>query len=342
MRTEGIRTQEDAASIHGRDVHFAGPAGVLGGSLQLPPQGVDPQAVVVFLHGSGPQDRDENSPGAPLQIFNAFAGDCAAAGLASIRYDKRGVGASAGELLEADVHDLAGDGLAAVRFARRLHETAGLPVFLLGHSEGTILAMLIATRQPDLLAGLVLLAPALTPMEALLRRQAAAVQQAIAALPPAERQELGIPPGFDQREATEALIVAVREAAAEQPVVEFLGQPVPARWFRSHFELDLGALAEQVRCPTLVVGGSKDAQVPPRDAQALADRMRQAAAGGETPDVQVALLPDLTHILRRSDGPGDPSEYAALAEQPVDLELRALVRGWLAEHLPPPPAEPQP
>ncbi len=341
LRTEGIRTQEDAAPIHGREVRFAGPAGVLGGSLQLPPPGVDPLAVVVCLHGSGPQDRDENSPGAPLQIFNAFAADCAAAGLASLRYDKRGVGESGGDLLAADVHDLAADGLAAVRFARRLHETHGLPVFLLGHSEGATLAMLVAAMDPTL-AGLVLLAPSLSPMETLLRQQAAAVQQAIAALPASQREEFGIPPGFDQRAATEELIAAVRAAPPEHPVIEFMGQPVPARWFQSHFALDLGALAGQVRCPVLVVGGSKDAQVPPRDAQALAARVRQAAeARGETPDVTAAFVPDLTHILRRTDGPGDPSGYAALAERPVDPDLRRLVQQWLAEHLPRPAAEPQ-
>ncbi len=341
MSTEGIRTQEEAAPIQGREVRFAGPDGVLGGSLQLPPQGVDPKAVVICLHGSGPQDRDENSPGAPLQIFNTFAADCAAAGLANLRYDKRGVGESGGELLTADAHDFAADGLAAVRFARRLHETAGLPVFLLGHSEGTTLAMLVAARDPHL-AGLVLLAPSLTPMEALLRQQAAAVQQAITALPPAQREELGIPPGFDQRAATEELIAAVRAAPPEQPVVEFMGQPVPARWFRSHFDLDLGDLADQVRCPVLVVGGAKDAQVPPRDAQALAARLRRAAeARGDAPDVAAALVPDLTHILRRSAGSGDPSEYAALAEQPVDPDLRRLVQDWLAGHLPESEAQPE-
>jgi alpha-beta hydrolase superfamily lysophospholipase len=305
----------------------------------MPPEDVRAWAVAVFLHGSGPQDRDENSPGLALHVFDTLAADLAAVGVASLRYDKRGVGQSTGELLNASVHDLAADARAAVRFARRVYETAGLPVYLVGHSEGSILALLLAGDEPPP-AGMILLSPSVTPMEDVLRRQAAGVQATIERLPAAERQRLGIPDGFDQRQVTEQMIAMIKAAPPEQATLPMGNQVLPVRWFRSHFELDLRAAAGRVRCPVLAISGAKDAQVPPRDAEVLVDIVRRAAAErGESADATAHVLPDLTHILRRSTGSGGPGEYPQLAQQPVDPELRQRIREWLLRHR---PAEVQP
>jgi len=314
----------------GREVRFAGAAGVLTGTLALPGDGAEPWAAALFLHGSGPQDRNGNSPGLPLAIFETLAGDLAAAGIASVRYDKRGVGESPGDLLRCTIGDLAADARAALRFIRRLHETAGLPVFLVGHSEGATIAMLLAAEEPEP-AGLVLLAPSVTPMEEVLRLQAAGV----ARLPPAERTRLGIPEGFDQRRNTEEMIAQIRSAPPDQAALTVGNQTVPILWFRSHFELDLGAIVAAVRSPVLAIGGQKDAQAPPGDAQALAAGLRAAAERrGQSPDATGVLLPDLTHILRRSAGGGSAGEYPELCPQPVDAGLRQLVVQWLGAHRP--------
>jgi pimeloyl-ACP methyl ester carboxylesterase len=328
--------QQEQQQRFGRDVRFAGGSGVL--TLELPAEGMTPWATAIFLHGSGPQDRNENSPALQLAVFDTLAADLAAAGIASLRYDKRGVGESPGDLLRCTVHDLAADARGAVRFVRRVHETAGLPVFLIGHSEGATIAMLLGADAPPP-AGLVLLAPTITPMEDVLRLQAAGVQAAIASLGPAERQRLGIPDGFDQRRVTEQMIAAIKAAPPDQSSFTLMNQTVPSRWFRSHFDLDLPAMLEAVRCPVLSVGGGKDTQVPPRDAEAAADALRRAAQGrGETPDVAGVIVPDLTHVLRRSAGAGAAGEYAELCKQPVDQGLRALILEWLQRHR---PAEPE-
>ena len=317
-----------------REVRFAGAAGILAGTLQTPSEDHAPWAVAVFLHGSGPQDRNENSPQLPLGVFDAVAADLAALGVASLRYDKRGVGESTGDLLRASVQDLAADARAAARFVRRVHETAGLPLFLVGHSEGCTLAMMLAAEAPTP-AGLVLLAPSATPMQDVLRMQAAGVQAAIQRLPAAERQRLGIPEGFDQLQVTEQMIAAILAAPADQPVLQMMNQTVPVRWFRSHFDLDLPAVAAAVPCPVLALAGAKDAQVPPRDAQAIAEHIRKAALGrGEEPDVTAVVMPDLTHVLRRSAGMGAPGEYGQLVQQPMDPEVRHLISDWIARHQP--------
>ena len=248
------------------------------GTLQLPPESESPWGAVLFLHGSGPQDRNENNPRAPLNIFNTLAMDFVAAGLASLRYDKRGIGESSGDALAASITDFAADAREAVRFLRRMHETQGLPVFVLGHSEGATIALMLAGQDAGI-AGAILLCPTVTPMEEILRRQAVGVQVAIDRLPPGQRQTMGIPEGFDQRQATEQMIAAIRSAPAGQASITFMNQPVPAGWFRSHFDLDHGAILERVRCPVLAVGGAKDAQVPPGDAEAIVAMLRHGAGG---------------------------------------------------------------
>jgi alpha-beta hydrolase superfamily lysophospholipase len=300
----------------------------------VPPGDAPPSAAVLFLHGSGPQDRDENSPSLALHVFDALAADLAAAGLASLRYDKRGVGESPGDLLRATVHDLAADARAAVRFLRRVHETAGLPVFLVGHDEGAIIALLLGADDPPP-AGLVLLCPHITPMPDVLRLQAAGVQAAIERLPPEERRRLGIPDGFDQRAVTEQMIRAIREAPPDQATLAMGQQTVPLRWFRSHFDLDTAAIVAAVRAPVLAIGAAKDAQVPPQDAVAIAARLREAAAArGAEADATALVVPDLTHVLRRSPGSGLAGEYAHLCQEPVDAEVRRMVTEWIAARVP--------
>lgn len=106
----------------------------LSGSLTLPDA---PKAIVVFAHGSGPLDRDENSPGGKLNVFSALAADLAAAGIASLRFDKRGIGASGGDYALAGQSDLVDDLRAVAQFVARRCDA---PLFLCGHSEGTYIA----------------------------------------------------------------------------------------------------------------------------------------------------------------------------------------------------------
>ena len=142
----------------------------IAGTLTLP-DGVVPAPAVVIASGSGPLDRDSNHRGARFDVARQLALALSVAGLASFRYDKRGVGESPGDWRTAGLHDNVDD------LGRALEAVAGRPevdagrIVLAGHSEGAILAAALAARGVPT-AGVVLLCMSATPGEDLLRWQA--------------------------------------------------------------------------------------------------------------------------------------------------------------------------
>src|SRR3954453_9018005 len=104
--------------------------------------------LVVMVHGRGPINRDSNSKGMPMNIFKELSDLVVAEGFASIRYDKRGVGATKGDYYEAGVYDLIEDVLAVLEFAKKHPNIDSENVILLGHSEGSILAPFVNEKVP--------------------------------------------------------------------------------------------------------------------------------------------------------------------------------------------------
>ncbi|MGC9529975.1 MAG: alpha/beta hydrolase family protein [Candidatus Bipolaricaulaceae bacterium] len=128
----------------------------LAGTLLKPPLEAGFPAVL-FLAGSGQMDRDGSAPELPARVLRELACSLAHAGFGSLRYDKRGVGASTGRLARASLEDLVDDGQAALDWLMARADVE--EVFVVGHSEGAILAPRVTSHRQ--VAGLVLLgAPA--------------------------------------------------------------------------------------------------------------------------------------------------------------------------------------
>lgn len=139
------------------------------GTLVRPAAG-DSVPGALLLNGSGPLDRDSNMPGQALNIANAFASALASHGVASVRYDKRGVGESSGDYLttgfEQEMDDLR-SALDALRVTQRIDPSR---VTVIGHSVGATIAIRLASRH-DWLAGVVLLSGAARSGEEVMRWQ---------------------------------------------------------------------------------------------------------------------------------------------------------------------------
>ncbi|MFG1479425.1 alpha/beta fold hydrolase [Xanthobacter sp. V4C-4] len=256
--------------------------GPLHGTLVLPADG-ERTAAALILAGSGPVDRDGNLPHARNDSLKALAHGLAAQGIATLRVDKRGIGASAGaasreEALRFDtyVDDAVSwlrtlDGVLAAEAGAASPEVRRL--FLIGHSEGALVATRAAQRHA--VAGLVLLAGAGEPAGAVIDRQLAA-----AAVP-------------DSLRAQSRRIVAALERQA--PVADVpeelraLYRPSVQPYLMSWLPLDPAAELAKVQAPVLIVQGTTDLQISTGDAERLA---------AARPDTRLVIVAGMNHVLK--------------------------------------------
>ena len=307
--------------MHDTDVSITNGAVTLAGTLALP-EGPGPFPAVVMIHGTGPLDRDENMKLQRLDVFNTLAAHLGARGIASLRYDKRGCGKSTGGYDDAGQSDLLSDAGACLaslegdaRFPRR---------FLLGHSEGTLLAARLSLERA--VDGIVLLTPFLANLETLLRAQAEEGARAIAAMPGLQGHVARLVTRLTGDPRTRQAKLIERIKAAREDSFRAGGQPIPAKSLRELMAIEPADVYRRVRVPTLLLGGAKDLQCAPGDVAAIAEQLGPLA----TP----VLLPDLTHVLRRDPGTHTFLSYPALVKQPLDEEVQRIVADWLAARVP--------
>ncbi len=284
----------------------------LNGTLTLPDSGL-PAPAVVIASGSGPLDRDSNHRRARFDVARQLAHALAAGGLASLRYDKRGVGESPGDWRRAGLHDNVDDlGRARDALAAR-PEVDPRRILLAGHSEGAILAAALAARGVPT-SGVVLLSMSATPGEELLRWQARTIAPT---LPAPVRALLRL-----FRVDLEKKVAANHERikATTTDLARIGGAKLNARWHREFLAHDPRADLRRITVPVLALTGEKDLQVDPADLEAIA----ATVPGGAT----IHLVPDLSHTLRRQPGVPSLKAYKKELREPVDPELLGTVVRW--------------
>jgi uncharacterized protein len=287
----------------------------LAGTLALPDGGLPAHAVVI-ASGSGPLDRDSNQRRARFDVARQLAHALADGGLASLRYDKRGVGESPGDWRTAGLYDNVDDlDRARAELAARPEVDADR-IVVAGHSEGAILAAALAARGVPA-AGLVLLSMSATPGEQLLRWQA---RQIAPTLPRAVRGILRL-----FRVDLERKVAANHERikATTTDVARIGGARLNARWHREFMAHDPRTDLHLVRVPVLALTGAKDLQVDPADLDVIAATVPGGAA--------THRLPDVTHTLRRQPGPPSPNAYRKELREPVNPDVLRTVVTWCRE-----------
>jgi pimeloyl-ACP methyl ester carboxylesterase len=284
----------------------------LAGTLTLPDAGT-PVSAVVIASGSGPLDRDSNHRRARFDVARQLAHALAASGLASFRYDKRGVGESPGDWRTAGLHDNVDDLARAVEAVAGRPEVDARRILLAGHSEGAILAAALAARGVDV-AGVVLLSMSATPGEELLRWQA---RQILPTLPAPVRGLLRLL-RIDLEKKVAANHDRIRVTTTD--VARIGGARINARWTREFMAHDPRDDLRRVTVPVLAVTGDKDLQVDSGDLEMIA----ATVPGGAT----VLRVPDLTHTLRRQAGPPSLNRYRKELQEPVDAGLLDTVCAW--------------
>lgn len=281
----------------------------LAGTLTLP-TGPSPHPAVLLLHGSGQVDRDSNARGLRVGLGPPLAAALAAKGIAALRYDRRGVGATPGDWRTTGFTDTTRDAAAALRALAGRPEVREDAVGVVGHSEGAVHAMSLGSD--PLVRAVVLLAGYARRGEDALRWQARTL---VGELPAPVRSLV--------RRLGNRHLARIKATTTDAGRVH--GVPVNARWFREMLAHDPRAALAEIDAPVLAITGDKDVQVDPAD---LAE-IRRLVPG----DVEVHRIPDLTHLLRRAPGRPSVRSYPELLRRPVDAGLLAQVTDWLAHRL---------
>lgn len=317
------REEEGEVDYAIEDVLFQSGDITLAGTLTIPQSdGILPGAVLIS--GSGPQDRDENTVGPgglKLGVFRVIADTLTRRGIAVLRYDDRGVGDSGGDFGSAGLSDLVSDVEAAVRYLRARPEVDGSRIALVGHSEGGVIAPIVAEADEEI-AAIVLAAGTAAPLDSVIAEQAVSgVREA-----GGDSTEMA-----EARRSIEELSAAIR-AGRDLEDMEFSGELKSlgqSKWLREHIEHDPLATVRLVRSPVLIVNGGQDVQVQPEHAR----RLGAALAEVGHPDYEVKIFPELNHLFVVSRGQGT-SEYSDPNAR-VDARFLSYVADWLAARLAP-------
>jgi pimeloyl-ACP methyl ester carboxylesterase len=310
------------------EAKIPGPGAIeLAGTLTVPP-GAGQFPAALLISGSGPNTRDENVFG--HKIFLVLADYLTRHGFAVLRVDKRGVGESTGNTSTATTEDYAQD--AAAEFAWLIHQPriAAARTGLIGHSEGGLIAAMVASQDPKV-GFVVMLAGPGEKGEDVIVSQVKALNAA-SGIPPAmqdknaavERAILNIIMAAPSDAAVPAALAAA-EANGEIPKIPPAQIAVLASpWYRSFLNTDPATYLEKLRCPVLALIGSKDVQVPP-----AANLPLLKTALAHNPHAMVEELPGLNHLFQPATT-GLPAEYAQIEETMAPAALEGIAR-WLQQ-----------
>ena len=321
-----------------RDVSFASDDLSLAGTLRLPDTDEVSYPAVLFIHGSGPVNRDGNAVDLvtgnivmEIDVYRQLAVALSDSGIASFRFDKRGVGESEGDATLASRADLLTDARAAIRALRAQPEIDPSRIILIGHSEGSYLAPALAVEDADI-AGVVLMAGAARALDAITRWQVEALlgQQGIegAALEAAlAEQDQYI--AFVEASQGEWSDYTVAELQAEIPwlgedaATQLKATPLALSWLREHYLAEPADVIARLQVPVLIVSGEKDFQVPSSEAGLLSELLE--ATGND--DVTAYVFPDLNHLLRNH--PEEPNLTYRHVDEPVDPRVTEAIGDWI-------------
>ncbi len=315
------KPEEPTDAYSAEEVSFGSDTISLAGTLTLP-HGEGPWPAAVLITGSGAQDRDENTPGPgglKLGIFRSIADALTRSGIAVLRYDDRGVGGSGGDLNTAGLSDLVADVEAAVRYLRGRGEIDGARIALVGHSEGAIIAPIVAAADRGI-AAVVLMAGTSTPLDSVL------VEQFEGAAREAGGDSAAIAEAGEMARQLSRAIRGGGDVEAELPA-QFKALAGNVKWLREHFQHDPLATVRQVKVPVLIVNGEQDVQVAPEHAR----RLDRALTEAGHPDHALRIFPRLNHLFALSKGEGT-AEYAD-PNAKVDAEFLTYLAGWLSVRL---------
>lgn len=292
------------------------------------PQGAGPFPSVVLITGSGPQDRDETLMGhKPFLILSDYL---TRHGIAVLRADDRGTGKSTGDFSQATTADFATDVEAGIAYLRTRREVNPHKIGLIGHSEGGVIAPMIAARNKDV-AFIVMMAGTGVPGDQVIVAQAEAIEIAMG-----KSCDDAAKDATKEKEILHLVETEKDQAALEKDLREKMKGEVPdaqigiqisqitSPWFRYFLTYDPATALRKVRCPVLAINGSLDKQVlPDQNLPAIRNALEEA----DNHHFEIDELPGLNHLFQTAKT-GAPDEYAQIEETTSPLALEK-ISSWI-------------
>ena len=285
-----------------------GPQGPLAGTL-LDAGVLAP--VVLIIPGSGPTDRDGNNPlGVTAAPYRLLAEALATKGVSTVRIDKRGLGGSKAAVADGNkvtIADYATDTHNWVASIRK--RTGQRCVWLLGHSEGSLIA-LAAAQQPDGICGVISVSGAGRRLSDVIREQLRANPANAPLLDSAMT-------ALDVLESGQHV-----DVSAMHPALQKLFAPQVQDYLIDMFRQNPASLAAALKVPLLIVQGERDLQVSTADAKALA---------AAQPKARLVLLPQMNHVLKDVATDDRAANLATYADSslPVDRDAVEAIAGFV-------------
>ncbi len=309
----------------------------LGGTLTLPEdKGKFP--VVVLITGSGPQNRDEELMG--HKPFLVIADYLTRNGIAVLRYDDRGIAESSGKFDEANSEDFSHDVEAAVDYLKTRTDIRKSQIGLIGHSEGGLIAPMVAARNKDIAFIVLLAGPGIKGSEILLSQQRAIFKASGLTDEEIKQRTSTTASLFDIISTSESnhldrdlndyieKLVALQGGEAQdmstREYIEMQLQEISTPWMSYFIKHDPVPVLNKVKVPVLALNGGKDIQV---QAKLNLPAVQKALVAGGNKKVTIKEYPNLNHLFQEATT-GFPDEYFKI-EQTFSPAVLQDMRDWI-------------
>lgn len=310
----------------------------LAGTLTIP-SGQGPFPAAILIAGSGPHDRDENVAG--HRPFLVLADHLTRKGVAVLRYDKRGIGKSTGKYDQATTEDFASDATAALDYLKSRKEINSKRIGLIGHSEGGLIAPMIASRSSDVAWIVLLAAPGLKGEQIMLLQSELILKAAgfdderIARARDFNLQSYALARKERDPEVLETKLADLVDSTGMSTtlpptMLKPQAQMMTSPWFRFFLDYDPVPALKKTQCPVLAINGDKDLQIASKENLA---QIEKALQEGGNKDFQTHELAGLNHLFQHAPT-GSPSEYGGIQET-FAPEALTFVSDWILKHTAP-------
>ena len=326
-----------------KEVEFTNPDAdiVLAGTLTIP-EGEGPFPAVVLVAGSGPNDRDETVFGhKPFLVLSDYL---TRHDIVVLRYDKRGVGESKGDYVTATSADFASDAVAALTFLREQQKVNSGKIGLIGHSEGGLIAPMVAAEKPDRVNFIVMMAGPGVSGHELLPVQLEMVLTLSGQTPEEiskskEQQQMVftiLREEADLEKAAERLTELAKKLYAEMTDEEKAQEGVTEEaviqgalssntaWLRFFLMADPRDYLRKTQCPTLAIWGEKDVQVPPEQNR---PEVEKALAEAGNKNAVLKVFPGMNHLFQTAET-GQVMEYGKI-EETLSPDVLKEITEWI-------------